>query len=82
MLVMFDNRIGQLLPDEVLFGPLRIILIVVQGFSKLVEHGFLLGQALGLGMRCGLLSWDDPSLIWSCLHWTPPAPVEYILMLG
>ena len=80
MLVVFDNRIGQLLPGEVLLGPLLIILILgpVQGLPELVEHGSLLGQAAGLGVRCGLWSWNDPTLIWSCLHWTPPAPVEHI----
>ena len=80
MLVVFDNRIGQLLPGEVLLGPLLIILILgpVQGLPELVEHGSLLGQAAGLGVRCGLWSWNDPSLIWSCLHWTPPAPAEHI----
>ena len=84
MLVVFDNRIGQLLPREVLLGPLLIILILgpVQGLPKLVEHSLLLGQAVGLGVRCGLWSWNDPSLIWSCLHWTLPAPVEHILMFG
>ena len=80
MLVVFDNLIGQLLPGEVLLGPLLIILILgpVQGLPELVEHGSLLGQAAGLGVRCGLWSWNDPSLIWSCLHWTPPAPAEQI----
>ena len=80
MLVVFDNRIGQLLPREVLLGPLLIILILgpVQGLPVLVEHGSLLGQAAGLGVKCGLWSWNDPSLIWSCLHWTPPAPVKHI----
>ena len=65
MLVVFDNRIGQLLPGEVLPGPLLIILILgpVQGLPELVEHGSLLGQAAGLGVRCGLWSWNDPSLI-------------------
>ena len=84
MLVVFDNRIGQLLPREVLLRPLLIILILrpVQGLPKLVKHSLLLGQAVWLGVRCGLCSWNDPSLIWSCLHWTLPAPVEHILMLG
>ena len=56
MLVVFDNRIGQLIPGEVLLGPLLIILILepVQGLPKLVDHGYLLGQAAGLGVRCGL----------------------------
>ena len=80
MLVVFDNRIGQLLAREVLLGPLFIILILrpVQGLPELVEQGSLLGQAAGLGVRCGLWSWNDPSLIWSCLVWTPPALVEHI----
>ena len=57
MLVVFDNRIGQLLPREVLLGPLLIILILgpVQGLPVLVEHGSLLGQAAGLGVRCLLM---------------------------
>ena len=76
MLVVFDNRIGQLLPREVLLGPLLIILIL--GLPELVEHGSLLGQAGGLGVRCGLWNWNDPTLIWSCLHWTPPAPAQHI----
>ena len=65
MLVVFDNRIGQLLPGEVLLGHLLIILILrpVQGHPELVEHSLLLGQAVGLGVRCGLWSWNDPSLI-------------------
>ena len=56
MLVVFDNRIGQLLPREVLLGPLLIILILgpVQGHPELVEHSLLLGQAVGLRVRCGL----------------------------
>ena len=62
MLVVFDNRIGQLLPGEVLLGPLLIILILVpvQGLPESVEHGSSLGQAAGLGVRCGLWSWNDP----------------------
>ena len=84
MLVVFDNLIGQLLPGEVPLGPLLTIFILepVQGHPELVEHSLLRGQAVGLGVRCGLWSWNDPSLIWSCLHWTLPAPVEHILMLG
>ena len=78
MLAVFDKLIAQLLPGEVLLSPLLIILILgpVRGHPLLVEHSLLLGQAVGLGVRCGLWSWNDPSLIWSCPYWTLPAPVS------
>ena len=51
-----------LLPGEVLFGPLLIVLVLglVLGRPKLVEHSLVLGQAGGVGVRCGLWSWHDP----------------------
>ncbi len=51
-----------LLPGEVLFGPLLPVLVLglVLGRPKLVEHSLVLGQASGVGVRCGLWSWHDP----------------------
>ena len=61
-----------LLPGEVLFGPLLLVLVVglVLGRPKLVEHSLVLGQAGGVGVKCGLWSCNDPSLIWIGPYWS------------
>ena len=54
MLVVFDNLIGQLLPGEVLLGPLLIILIL--GLVQVIpEHSLLLGDKLW-GWECDVAS--------------------------
>ena len=71
---MVDNLpiLDLLLHGEVLIGPLLFVLVLglVLRRPKLVEHSLVLGQASGVGVKCGLWSWNDPSinLDWSLLE--------------
>ena len=57
-----------LLPGETLLGPLLILFVLrhvrgrIQGLSSKVQCW---DKLTGLGVRCGLWSWNDPSFIWS-----------------
>ena len=61
MLVVFDNHIGQLLPGEVLLGPLLIILILrpVQGLPELVGMPDT-GTSCGAGSEMWSLELERP----------------------
>ena len=60
ILVVVDNLpiLDLLLHGEVLIGPLLLVLVLglVLRRPKLVEHSLVLGQAGGVGVRCGLWS--------------------------
>ena len=70
MLVVFDNHIGQLLPGEVLLGPLLIILILrpVQGLPELVGMPDT-GTSCGAGSEMWSLELERPLLH---LEWSLP----------
>ena len=68
---------------EVLIGPLLLVLVIglVLRRPKPVEHSLMLGQAGGVGVKCGLWSCYDPSLIWIGSSWSSSLTLSVTLIL-